>query len=149
MQIQVIKTTFASKHPCGTKPFLYEAGNVYDIYEDLAEVFLKEGWGEKVEEVKLEIETQAETKLQQELDKAKEVEAQLKAQAEELQKLKAQTEEDKLKLQEAETKVEELQLKLQEAETAKTQNIETQDLSLDIETQDLKLEKKPRKNANK
>jgi hypothetical protein len=81
MQIQVIQTTFASKHPCGTKLFLYEAGNVYDIYEDLAEVFLKEGWGEKVEEVKLEI--------------------------------------------------------------------ETQEITQEIETQELKLEKKPRKNANK
>ena len=149
MQIQVIQTTVASKHPCGTKPFLYEAGNVYDIYEDLAEVFLKEGWGEKVEEVKQEIKTQAETKPQQELDKAKEFEAQLKAQAEELQKLKAQAEEDKLKLQEAKAQNEKLQQQLQEAETAKTQNIETQDLSLNIETQDLKLEKKERKNANK
>lgn len=55
MQIQVIKTTTASQYPCGTKLFVYEAGNTYDIYEDLAEVFLKEGWGKKAEKV---VETQ-------------------------------------------------------------------------------------------
>ena len=51
MQIKVIKTTTASQYPCGTKLFVYEAGNTYDIYEDLAKVFLKEGWGKKEEVV--------------------------------------------------------------------------------------------------
>lgn len=50
MQIKVIKTTTASKFPCGTKLFVYEAGNTYNIYQDLAEVFLKEGWGVKEQE---------------------------------------------------------------------------------------------------
>jgi hypothetical protein len=30
----------------------YKAGNVYDIYEDLADVFLKEGWGVSPENTK-------------------------------------------------------------------------------------------------
>ena len=63
MQIKVIKTTTASKFPCGTKLFVYEAGNTYNIYQDLAEVFLKEEWGvkeqeEQEEDLSKEIETQ-------------------------------------------------------------------------------------------
>lgn len=61
MQIKVIKTTTASKFPCGTKLFVYEAGNTYNIYQDLAEVFLKEGWGVKQEEEEEDLQQLIET----------------------------------------------------------------------------------------
>jgi hypothetical protein len=47
MEIKVLKTTVASKNETGTQCFEYIEGEVYDIYNDLAEVFLAEGWGEK------------------------------------------------------------------------------------------------------
>jgi hypothetical protein len=55
MKIKVLKTIFASKDQTGTKIFEYEAGEVYDIYQELAEVFISQGWGVAEE---LEIETQ-------------------------------------------------------------------------------------------
>jgi ElaB/YqjD/DUF883 family membrane-anchored ribosome-binding protein len=47
MEIKVLKTTTASKNQTGTECFEYLQGEIYDIYDELAEVFLKEGWGEK------------------------------------------------------------------------------------------------------
>ena len=47
MEIKVLKTTIASKNQTGTQSFEYLQGEIYDIYDELAEVFLKEGWGEK------------------------------------------------------------------------------------------------------
>ena len=47
MEIIVLKTTIASKNETGTKCFEYLQGEIYDIYDELAEVFLKEGWGKK------------------------------------------------------------------------------------------------------
>ena len=46
MEIKVLKTTTASKDKTGTQCFEYLQGEIYDIYDELAEVFLKEGWGE-------------------------------------------------------------------------------------------------------
>ena len=46
MEIRILKTTTASKDPTGTECFDYLEGNIYDIYDELAEVFLNEGWGE-------------------------------------------------------------------------------------------------------
>ena len=46
MEIRILKSTTASKDPTGTKSFDYLEGNIYDIYDELAEVFLNEGWGE-------------------------------------------------------------------------------------------------------
>ena len=48
MEIKVLKTTIASKNQTGTQSFEYLQGEIYDIYDELAEVFLKEGWGELV-----------------------------------------------------------------------------------------------------
>jgi hypothetical protein len=48
MEIKVLKTTIASKNQTGTQCFEYLQGEIYDIYDELAEVFLKEGWGELV-----------------------------------------------------------------------------------------------------
>ena len=47
MLIKVLKTTKASKNELGIEVFEYLQGETYDIYQELAEVFLKEGWGEK------------------------------------------------------------------------------------------------------
>ena len=47
MEIKVLKTTTASKDKTGTQCFEYLQGEIYDIYDELAEVFLREGWGEK------------------------------------------------------------------------------------------------------
>ena len=46
MEIRILKTTIASKDHTGTQCFEYLQGEIYDIYDDLAEVFLNEGWGE-------------------------------------------------------------------------------------------------------
>jgi len=57
MKIKVLKTIFASKDETGTKIFEYQAGEVYDIYQELAEVFISQGWGvaEEIETQDLEI----------------------------------------------------------------------------------------------
>lgn len=47
MLVKVLKTTKASKNESGTQTFEYLEGKTYDIYQDLAEVFIREGWGEK------------------------------------------------------------------------------------------------------
>ena len=64
MKIKVIKTTQASQDASGTKIIEYKAGEVYDIYQELAEVFISQGWGvaEEIEietqELEIKIETQ-------------------------------------------------------------------------------------------
>jgi hypothetical protein len=62
MKIKVLKTIIASKDETGTALFEYEANKVYDIYEDLANVFISQGWGvaEEIEtqEDEIKIETQ-------------------------------------------------------------------------------------------
>jgi hypothetical protein len=45
MLIKVIKTVVASKNKSGTECLNYQVGEVYDIYEELAQVFIKENWG--------------------------------------------------------------------------------------------------------
>ena len=61
MKIKVIKTTQASQDASGTKIIEYKAGEVYDIYEELAEVFISQEWGEieiETQELEIKIETQ-------------------------------------------------------------------------------------------
>lgn len=62
MKIKVLNTIFASKDKTGTSVFEYQAGEVYDIYEELAEVFISEKWGiaEGIEtqDLEIQIETQ-------------------------------------------------------------------------------------------
>jgi hypothetical protein len=62
MRIKILKTTKASKDNTGTAVFEYKAGEVYDIYEELANVFIDNEWGidEEIEtqEIVKEIETQ-------------------------------------------------------------------------------------------
>lgn len=47
MLVKVLKTTKASKNQSGIEVFEYLQGETYDIYQDLAGVFIREGWGEK------------------------------------------------------------------------------------------------------
>lgn len=47
MQIQVTKTTKAASSKMGTSTKEYLAGETYDMFDELAEVFLKEDWGKK------------------------------------------------------------------------------------------------------
>ena len=42
MKIKVIKTTQASEDPSGCKAVEYTKGKVYDIYQELAEVFINQ-----------------------------------------------------------------------------------------------------------
>lgn len=70
MEIRVLKTTIASKNQTGTQCFEYLQGEIYDIYDELAEVFLKEGWGEKAIE---ELENKAIDNLENKQFKTKKV----------------------------------------------------------------------------
>lgn len=70
MEIKVLKTTIASKNQTGTQCFEYLQGEIYDIYDELAEVFLKEGWGEKAIE---ELENKAIDNLENKQFKTKKV----------------------------------------------------------------------------
>ena len=62
MKIKVLKTIFASKDQTGTKIFEYQAGEVYDIYQELANVFISQGWGVageiETQDIEIQIETQ-------------------------------------------------------------------------------------------
>lgn len=58
MLIKVLKNTLASANNLGNSLKEYEAGKIYDIYEELANTFVREEWGEYVE--KIELETQEE-----------------------------------------------------------------------------------------
>jgi hypothetical protein len=51
MKIKVIKTTLAASCPLGIATKRYIEGQSYDIFEELAHVFIKQGWGTLEEEV--------------------------------------------------------------------------------------------------
>jgi hypothetical protein len=48
MEIKVLKNIIASKNELGNECFEYLEGNIYNIYEELAQVFIKENWGIEV-----------------------------------------------------------------------------------------------------
>lgn len=54
MLIKVLKNTLASANNSGTSLKEYQAGEIYDIYEELAETFVRENWGEYAKEIELE-----------------------------------------------------------------------------------------------
>ena len=54
MLIKVLKNTVASANNSGTSLKEYQAGEIYDIYEELAETFVRENWGEYIKEIELE-----------------------------------------------------------------------------------------------
>lgn len=55
MQITVIKTTKAASCKLGIRAKEYLAGETVEIFDELAQVFIKQGWGVKFEEPKTEI----------------------------------------------------------------------------------------------
>lgn len=61
MKILVIKNTEAASCPKGILVKKYLAGEVYDIFDKLAQVFISEKWGEEVEEkaIKIKLENKA------------------------------------------------------------------------------------------
>lgn len=66
MLIKVLKTTLASANIFGNQLKLYQQDEICDIYDELANTFIKEGWGEKAKTQELEaqeiqIETQEES----------------------------------------------------------------------------------------
>jgi hypothetical protein len=62
MKIKVLKNTKAAKDKLGIEAFDYQAGETYEIFDELANVFVSQGWGveEKTEKEKqIEIEEKA------------------------------------------------------------------------------------------
>ena len=53
MKIEVLKTTKAATCPLGIETKDYIAGEVYEIYDELAEVFIKQGFGKKAIEAEV------------------------------------------------------------------------------------------------
>ena len=86
MKIKVLKTVIASKDETGTKIFEYEAGEVYNIYQELAEVFISQGWGvaEEIETQEIKDEIEIETQEEEELEiETQELEIEIETQEEE------------------------------------------------------------------
>lgn len=56
MLIKVLKTKQAASCKLGISSKEYSEGNTYDIFDELADVFIKQGWGieKKVEEKSIE-----------------------------------------------------------------------------------------------
>ena len=52
MKIKVLKTTKAATCKLGISTTTYKAGETYDIYDELAKVFIKQGWGENPDNTK-------------------------------------------------------------------------------------------------
>jgi hypothetical protein len=60
MQIKVLKNTKAAKDKLGIEAFDYQAGETYEIFDELAKVFISQNWGveekeaQEVQEIKVE-----------------------------------------------------------------------------------------------
>lgn len=52
MKIKMIQTKKAAADPSGTRAMTYEAGKEYDVHEELAQVFIREGWAKENKEKK-------------------------------------------------------------------------------------------------
>ena len=72
MKIKVLKTTKAATCKLGINTTNYIAGQTYEIYNELAKIFIKQGWGEDPNNTKRE---------EQKAERAREA-ARLKAQKE-------------------------------------------------------------------
>jgi hypothetical protein len=56
MKIKVLKNTKAAKDKLGIEAFDYQAGETYEIFDELANVFISQNWGVEVkEQIKQEI----------------------------------------------------------------------------------------------
>jgi hypothetical protein len=74
MKIKVLKTTKAASCIRGISTEEYQEGETYDIFDELAETFLKEGWGEKAETKALpKLENKAVEKVENKALEVKEV----------------------------------------------------------------------------
>jgi hypothetical protein len=73
MKIKVLKTTRAASCIRGISIEEYLSGEIYDMFDSLANTFIKEGWGEKAVEksFKIKLENKAIEKVEE--DKALEV----------------------------------------------------------------------------
>ncbi len=60
MQIKVLKNTKAAKDKLGIEAFDYQAGETYEIFDELAKVFISQNWGveekeaQEVQKIKVE-----------------------------------------------------------------------------------------------
>ena len=50
MTIRMLQTTKGATDPSGIQSMTYEKGESYDVYDELAQIFLKEGWAKKEKE---------------------------------------------------------------------------------------------------
>jgi len=57
MKVKMTQTIKGAADPSGTRAKIYEAGKEYDVHEELAQVFLREGWAKKNKEQKAAEET--------------------------------------------------------------------------------------------
>ena len=57
MKIKVTKTTKAASCPLGIMSKDYIEGQTYDIFNDLAEMFISEGWGKKFDDASIKEKT--------------------------------------------------------------------------------------------
>ncbi len=56
MKIKVLKNTKAAKDKLGIEAFDYQSGETYEIFDELASVFISQNWGVEVkEQIKQEI----------------------------------------------------------------------------------------------
>lgn len=62
MLIKVIKTTLGAKCQKGISVKEYLEGETYDIFEELAQVFIKEGWGMEIKEENKDKQSESEKK---------------------------------------------------------------------------------------
>lgn len=74
MKIKVLKNIKAAKDKLGIKAFDYQAGETYEIFDELAKVFISQNWGvekkeaQEVQEIKVEEEIKTEEKAIENLE---------------------------------------------------------------------------------
>lgn len=59
MKIKVLKNIKAAKDKLGIEAFDYQAGETYEVFEELANVFISQGFGVKAEVIEEKIEEKA------------------------------------------------------------------------------------------
>ena len=62
MLIRILKTKNAAACKLGNKSKLYSAGETVEIFDDLAKVFIREGWGIEIKQEEKAIEKAPENK---------------------------------------------------------------------------------------
>lgn len=50
MKIRMLQSIKGATDPSGIRSMTYEKGKKYDVYDELAQVFLREGWAKKEKE---------------------------------------------------------------------------------------------------